>query len=144
MINHDRYIKAARAKFEGDGDICVEDGDVDTVTDSEGAWVNARIFVRDHEVEPTSGPTYDVWIGEFGLLDGLDMEILDPTTPAWIWAFDQSFTCEDDPDGVGARRSAHTYARHLRNTYPCAFVAVRPSGKRPLQIKHFTESSPHA
>jgi len=54
----------------------------------------------------------------------------------WVWTFDQSFTCDDDPDGKGARLHAHEYARYLRNTYPCAFAAVRPSGKCPLPIKH--------
>jgi hypothetical protein len=131
------YLEAARHKFEGDEDVeILEVGDTDVI---DGAWVNARIFVGDHEVEPIPGPTYDVWIGEPGFLDGLDPGVLPPGTPAtaaWIWTFDQSFTCDDDPDGKGARRSAHTYARHLRNTYPCAFVAVRPSGKCPLPIKH--------
>ena len=146
MTDHDRYIKAARAKFAGDDDVdvlnIIEDGDV-----IDGVWVKALVFVRDDELEPVPGPTYDVWIGEPGFLDGLDPRALPPGTPttaAWIWTFDLSFTCDDDPDGVGARQSAHEYARHLRNTYPCAFVAVRPSGKCPLPIKHFTESSLHA
>jgi hypothetical protein len=99
--------------------------------------VQARL--RDDEVEPTPGPTYDVWTGKPGYLDGLDPEVLPPGTPAtatWVWALDQSFTYDDDPDGKGARQSAHAYARHLRNTYSYAFVAVRPSGKAPLPIKH--------
>ena len=64
-----------------------------------------------------------------------DLEIFLSGRP-WVWACDQSFSCDDDPDGKGALQSAHAYARHLRNTYPCAFVAVRPSGKSPLPIKH--------
>jgi hypothetical protein len=140
MIDHDRYIKAARAKFAGDEDVDVLDIIEDNVND--GVWVKALIFVRDDELEPTPGPTYDVWIAE--------QEELGPapgcTFPGdnWTWTFDQSVTCDDDPDGKGARLSAHRYARYLRDTYPCAFVAVRPSGKCPLPIKHFTESSPHA
>lgn len=143
MTDHDRYIQAARAKWGGDGDICIEDGDVDTVTDSEGAWVSARLLVRRDELEPAPGPTYNVWIAEqeeLGLAPGGTF-----LGDNWTWTFDQSFTCDDDPDGKGARLSAHAYARSLRNIYPCAFVAVRPSGKSPLPIKHFTESSaPHA
>jgi hypothetical protein len=54
----------------------------------------------------------------------------------WVWFYYQSFTCDDDPDGKGARRSAHAYARTLRNIFSCSFVAVRPSGKAPLPIKH--------
>jgi hypothetical protein len=144
MSDHDRYIRAARSKFGDDiyiqDDICVID--TEPTLRGPGAWISALVFVHSDELEPIPGPTYDVWIGE--------QEELGPAPGGtflgdnWVWAFDQSFTCEDDPDGVGARRSAHTYARHLRNTYPCAFVAVRPSGKCPLPIKHFTESSPHA
>lgn len=142
MTDFDRYIQAARDKFAGDGDVVIyDDADVDTDVEprSPGAWVSAQIFVRDDELEPTPGSTYDVWIGEqeqLGLAPGGTF-----LGDNWIWTFDQSFTCDDDPDGKGARQSAHAYARHLRNTYPCAFVAVRPSGKCPLPIKHFTESS---
>jgi len=133
MTNHDRYIKAARAKFAGDEDVDVLDiiEDCDVI---DGVWVKALIFVRDDELEPAPGPTYDVWIGEPGYLDGLDPEILPPGTPVtatWIWTLDQSFTCDDDPDGKGARQSAHTYARYIRDICPCVFVAVRPSGKCP-------------
>ena len=56
------------------------------------------------------GPSYDVWIAE---------------PDEWEWVFDQTFTCDDDPDGGGARHRAHDYAHYLRATYPCAFVAVR-------------------
>jgi hypothetical protein len=131
------YLEAARAKYMGDSDIEVVD--VDDTDAIDGAWVNARIFVRDDELEPVPGPTYGVWIGEPRYLDGLDPEVLPPGTPGtaiWVWTLDLSFTCDDDPDGKGARQSAHACARHLRNLYPCAFVAVRPSGKAPLPIKH--------
>jgi len=144
MSDHDRYIKAARAKFAGDDDVdvlnIIEDSDV-----IDGVWVKALIFVRDDELESISGPTYDVWIGELKPHKFMDPNSLlfgGKTVELWTWAFDQSFTCKDDPDGKGARQSAHRYARHLRDTYPCAFVAVRPSGKCPLPIKHFAESSP--
>ena len=151
MTAHDRYIRAARAKFAGDPDICVWDGcDArtrlpDPSPERRGTWVNARIFVHDDELEPIPGPTYDVWIGELKPHKVMDPNLLTfggKTVELWVWTFDQSFTCDDDPDGKGARQSAHAYARYLRNTYPCAFVAVRPSGKSPLPIKHFTESSP--
>ncbi len=123
----DRYLEAARAKYMGDSDIEVVDVDDADVID--GAWVNARIFVRDDEVESAPGPTYDVWIAEQEGMWSLSGR-------PWVWTLDQSFSCDDDPDGKGARRSAHQYARALRNIFSCAFVAVRPSGKAPLPIKH--------
>jgi hypothetical protein len=139
MIDYDRYIKAARAKFAGDEDVDVLDiiEDCDVI---DGVWVKALIFVHDDELEPVPGPTYDVWIGEQEELGSAPGGAF--LGDSWVWAFDQSFCCDDDPDGKGARLSAHKYARHLRDTYTCAFVAVRPSGKSPLPIKHFTESSP--
>jgi hypothetical protein len=73
--------------------------------------------------EPTPGPTHDVWIAE---------------PDHWAWqSCGMTFTCDDDPDGKGARASAHDYARHLRQTYPCAFVAVRQASKglpRPIRL----------
>jgi hypothetical protein len=68
------------------------------------------------------GPTYDVWIAE---------------PDSWAWrSCGMTFTCDDDPDGEGARQNAHTYARYLRNTFPCAFVAVRAASKGlPLPIR---------
>ena len=137
MTDYSRYIQAARAKFAGDDDVAVcDDADVDTDVDPKepGAWVTARIFVHDDELEPVPGPSYDVWIAEqeqLGLAPGGTF-----LGDNWVWAFDQTFTCDDDPDGKGARHYAHEYARYLRDTYPCAFVAVRPSGKCPLPIKH--------
>jgi len=68
-------------------------------------------LMGDDELEPGPGPSYDVWIAE---------------PDEWEWRFDQRFTCEDDPDGKGAR--------HLRQTYHCAYVAVRPTGEKPLPI----------
>jgi hypothetical protein len=136
--DHDRYIKAARAKFAGDEDVAVDVDVLDIIEDSvnDGVWLKALIFVRDDELEPIPGPAYDVWIGE--------QEELGPAPggtflgDSWTWTFDQSFSCDDDLNGKGARQSAHAYARHLRSTYPCAFVAVRPSGKAPLPIKHLS------
>lgn len=137
---NDRYRRAARDSLEP-----VEvapDAEVRQATrqGGSGAWVAARVWVWDDRLEPEPGPTYDVWIAE--------QECLGPGPGGaflgdnWVWAFDQSFTCDDDPDGKGARQSAHEYARHLRSTYPCAYVGVYPAGKHPLPIKHFTESSP--
>ena len=69
-----------------------------------------------------AGPTYDVWIAE---------------PDNWVWqTCGMTFTCSDDPDGDGARQRAHDHARHLRNTYPCAFVAVRAATKGlPLPVR---------
>lgn len=66
------------------------------------------------------GPAYTVWITE---------------PPNWDWVADADFTCSDDPDGKGARQSAHEYARYLRATYHCSYVAVRPAGSVPLQAQ---------
>ena len=67
------------------------------------------------------GPTYTVWIME---------------PPNWDWMADAHFTGSDDPDGKGARQSAHEYARYLRATYHTSYVAVRPAGKHPLPVQH--------
>ena len=73
------------------------------------AWVENRIDMAEEDTEP--GPTYDVWIAE---------------PDAWAWqSCGMTFSCDDDPEGIGARQSAHQHARFLRRTYPCAFVAVR-------------------
>lgn len=93
-----------------------------------GYWDWVDSCVCDEEANPVEnpdpepGPTYDVWIAE---------------PEGWAWAScGMTFTCEDDPDGIGARRSAHAHARCLRKTYPCAFVAVRPADKGlPLPVK---------
>ena len=100
--------------------------------DRGGYWVLAEAFVPESEIDSAAGPSYDVWTAE--------QEDLGPAPGGralgqWQWRFDQRFTCEDDPDGKGARHSAHKYARHLRNTYPCAFVAVRPAGQKPLDVR---------
>lgn len=83
-----------------------------------------RRAAKRHLSSPTdlAGPTYDVWIAE---------------PDNWEWqSCGMTFTCSDDPDGDGARRSAHDHARYLRNTYPCAFVAVRAATKGlPLSIR---------
>ena len=135
----------------------------------EGVWVQARLFVPVDALDPEPGPTYDVWIAEredvyATVLDGTTL--LFPIKPGddhllvagdvaelghqvflgealigyrWHWIWDCSYTCDDDPDGRGARAAAHEYARYLRSTYPCAFVAVRPAGKPPLPIANGCE-----
>lgn len=116
------YIAAARNTWHRDGEIEIDDN-AQVSRDSEpGAYVQAWVRVYDHDLERDAGPSYDVWITE----PDDDARFSEP------WRFDQRFTCEDDPEGRGARRSAHAYARYLRRTYPCAYVAVRPSGKTPL------------
>ena len=90
--------------------------------DRGGYWVQAEVFVPESEIEPEPGPTYDVWIAE---------------PDDWTWAScGITFTCDDDPDGKGARRFAHEHAHYLRDTYPCAFVAVRRADRGlPLPIR---------
>lgn len=124
------YRQTARARFDtGEGDVIVsEDGTVEIDGEREGAWVSAQLWVPSDALEPQPGPTYDVWIAEQHAI-GL------PAYGPWVWAHSgTTFTCADDPDGRGARASAHEHARFLRSTYPCAFVAVRPAGKPPLPI----------
>jgi hypothetical protein len=80
------------------------------------------------EQHDNPGPTYNVWIAE--------REQCDARLAAWTWLFDAQFTCNDDPDGRGARQSAHAYARYLRRTFHCAFIAVRRAElKQPLPIQ---------
>jgi hypothetical protein len=51
--DHDRYIKAAQGKFPGDNDVVIHNNaDVEACDDVLGAWVNARVFVHDDELEP--------------------------------------------------------------------------------------------
>jgi hypothetical protein len=88
----------------------------------DGFYVKGWFFVPAEELEPEPGPTYAVWTAE---KDDLD---------CWVWQWDADYTCDDDPDGKQARASAHEYARYLRNTYPCAYIAVRPACKAPLPI----------
>ena len=116
------YRDAAYRIWHRDGEIEIDEIDNFALIsrgNDNGAYVQAWVWVPDDELEPGPGPSYDVWIAE---------------PDEWEWRFDQRFTCEDDPDGKGARRSAHEYARYLRNTFPCAFVAVRPAGERPSPI----------
>jgi hypothetical protein len=79
-------------------------------------------IVDDFYTSNQPGPTYDIWIAE---------------PDDWTWAScGTTFTCDDDPDGKGARHFAHEHARYLRDTYPCAFVAVRQADKGlPLPIR---------
>lgn len=130
-----RYRQAARERFDtGEGAVVVcESATVEIDSEREGAWVHAQLFVPIDVLDPNPGPTYAVWIAEQGrgsLAPG--GYIPGP----WTWTWDQDFTCDDDPGGYEARRSAHEYARHLRSTYPCAFVAVRPAGAVPLPVMH--------
>jgi hypothetical protein len=101
------------------------------VDDGKGTWF---FYPEVEEPDPKPGPTYDVWIAE--------QEDLGPAPGGralggWAWAScGMTFTCDDDPDGKGARRSAHEYARYLRNTYPCSFVAVRRADQGlPLPVR---------
>ncbi len=98
------------------------------VDDGKGTWF---FYPEVEEPDPEPGPTYDVWIAEPGAhtlaraLGGLTEH-----HKPWAWqSCGTTFTCDDDPDGKGARHFAHDYARHLRATYPCAFVAVRRADK---------------
>lgn len=78
---------------------------------------------------------YWVWITEPSPDDN-------PATgaPYWgAWIFDARYSCKEEwPGDDGARRCAsqraHQYARFLRNTYPCSYVAVTPAGRQPLPI----------
>ena len=116
-----RYINAARDQWHRDGEVEIDDDAKVSRGESSGAYVQAWVWVYDDQLDPEPGPAYDVWIAE---------------PDEWEWMFDQTFTCDDDTNGKGARRFAHDYARYLRNTYPCAFVAVRPAVKGlPLPIR---------
>jgi hypothetical protein len=121
------YRDAARSIWQRDGEIEIDD-DAEISHGSEyGAYVHAWVWVPDGQLDPGPGPSYDVWITE--LDDGEERYV--------PWRFDSRFTCDDDPDGKGARGHAHGYARHLRQTYPCAFVAVRQGCKgspRPIHL----------
>jgi len=149
-----RYRQAARERFDtGDGDIFIPvDAPVRADHDRKGAWIQARLFVPVDALDPEPGPTYEVWIAErkdvyATVLDGTTL--LFPIKPGddgkaligyrWRWTWDGSYARDDDPDGRGARAAAHEYARYLRSTYPCAFVAVRPAGKPPLPIANGCE-----
>jgi hypothetical protein len=134
-----RYRQAARERFDtGEGDVVVCEGaTVEVDNEREGAWVHAQLWVPRECLDPGPGATYDVWIAE---------RSRDDLAPgghfpgAWAWAHaGATFTCDDDPDGKGARAAAHEYARYLRKTYLCAFVAVRPAGKPPLSIHQSCE-----
>lgn len=128
-----RYRQAARERFDtGLGDLIVS-GDAEVRYDEEGAWVQAHLFVPIDALDPVPGPTYDVWIAE-QVNGGLAPGGFAPGSWPWYHA-GMTFTCDNDPDGKGARRFAHDYARYLRSTYHCAFVAVRAASKgMPLPI----------
>ena len=111
--------------WDSDPRFPVEDWEAEVANDETRtgywAWVEYRIDLGDPDPEP--GPTYDVWIAE---------------PDEWTWqSCGDTFTCDDDPDGKGARRLAHDYARYLRNTYPCAFVAVRRADRgMPFSVRY--------
>jgi hypothetical protein len=134
------YRQAARERFDtGEGDVVVCEGaTVEVDNEREGAWVHAQLWVPRECFDPEPGPTYDVWISEPFSSDSDDW-VPDISTLGWRWIHDRDFTCDDDPDGKGARAAAHEYARYLRKTYLCAFVAVRPAGKPPLSIHQSCE-----
>lgn len=120
------YRDAARRVWHRGGEIEIDDFAEISRGDDNGAYVQAWVWVCDDQLEAPAGPSYDVWIAEEETLGG---------DTVWEWRFDSRFTCEDDPDGKGARRSAHEYARNLRQTYHCAYVAVRPAGNKPLPVR---------
>lgn len=125
-----RYRQAAQDQAV-DGELEVDDWAVISAGDDDGAYVMVWLWVPDDELPPEPGPTYSVWVAEQFNEDSSGWV---PDISPWTWIHDQTFTCDDDPDGKGARRNAHEYARYLRSTYPCAYVAVLPAGKRPKPI----------
>jgi hypothetical protein len=131
-----RYRQAARERFDtGEGDVVVCEGaTVEVDNEREGAWVHAQLWVPRECLDPGPGPTYDVWIAE---------RSRDDLAPgghfpgAWAWAHaGATFTCDDDPDGKGARQvdkqRMSTPATCGRLIPLCAFVAVRSTSKPPL------------
>lgn len=113
------YISVIPNKWGDDRDIVIPMDATATMGMHEGrqgAWVDVRLFVAEEELEPKPGPSYDVWTAE---------------PEQWQWRHDQRFTCDSDPDGKGARAAAHGYARYLRSTFHCAYVAVRPANSPP-------------
>jgi hypothetical protein len=114
------YRNAAKRVWHDDGQIEIDEDAIVSHSSGSGAYVQAWVWICDDQIELEPGPTYDVWIAE---------------PDDWNWTHAGRFTCEDDPDGIGARRSAHLHARNLRQTYHCAHVAVRPAGNKPLPIK---------
>lgn len=98
------------------------------VTEDRSEWLIGQLRFEEIKEEGDSegqpGPTYSVWISE-------PVDSSDGMNPIWRWQHEQDFTCTDDPEGRGARASAHGYARYLRRTYPASLVAVRPAGKAP-------------
>lgn len=131
-----RYRQAAQDQAVG-GELEVDDWAVISAGDDDGAYVMAWLWVPDDELPLEPGPSYSVWIAEPA--EHVLARALSGLSPShsgadWEWIHDQTFTCDDDPDGIGARRNAHEYARNLRQTYPCAYVAVLPAGKAPKPI----------
>ena len=133
--DNDRYRSYRQAAQDRavDGELEIDDCAVISAGDDDGAYVMAWLWVPDDELPPEPGPTYSVWVAEPFNEDSPGW-IPDISTLEWRWIHDETFTCDDDPDGIGARRNAHEYARYLRQTYPCAYVAVLPAGKAPKPI----------
>lgn len=102
----------------------LRDGSKIFIAEDRSEWLMSQLLFEeikaDADPEGQPGPTCSVWICE-----------PKETAYAWLWQHDQDFTCTDDPEGRGARASAHGYARYLRKTYPASLVAVRPAGKAP-------------
>lgn len=106
----------------------------------DGYWVQAEVFVPRDQVDPGASTTYIVWMAEqetLGFPPG-------GTYPGpWVWRSDASFCCdvidpafELEAANASARQQAHEHARYLRNTYPCAYVAVRDADRgQPLPIR---------
>lgn len=108
-------------KLQSDGswDVFIDDDPAHLGLSDDGLLDFAERFRSDN----LPGPTYAVWTAEQS-----------DHTQQWVWRWETDYSCEDDPDGTNARASAHQYARYLRKTYPCAYVAVLPAGKQPLPI----------
>ena len=123
------YRAAAHSVWHRDGEIEIDDDAKISRGSDHGAYVQAWVWVTNDDLKPGPGLSYDVWITE-----PEDVRRKDRIAQVWTWRFDQRFTSEDDSDGKSARRSAHDYARQLRQTYPCSYVAVRQAGQSPLPI----------
>lgn len=108
-------------KLQSDGswDVFIDDDPAHLGLSDDGLLDFAQAFRSDN----LPGPAYAVWTAE-----------QDDHAQQWVWRWDADYSCKDDPDGINARASAHEYARYLRKTYPCAYVAVLPAGKQPLPI----------
>lgn len=98
------------------------------IAEDHSEWLMSQLrfeeIGEENDSESQPGPTYSVWISE-------PEDLPHSGETMWRWRHEQDFTCSDDPEGRGARASAHGYARYLRKTYPASLVAVRPAGMAP-------------